>query len=101
MTSFGIPNAPDEGTGLVLDAASRLEALAWSLSECSTHGELNDVLASASFRSLTKFRSPTSLKAGRLVGQRYRDILAIYSAASAAASASAHEGGGNQPLEGN
>jgi len=99
--SFGIPEAPDEGNGLVMGSAERLEALAWSLSQCSTHGELNDVLASASFRSLTKFRSPTSLAAGCLVGQRYRDILAIYSAAQSCVAASAHEGGGNQPLEGN
>ena len=99
--SFNIPNAPDEGNGLVLGSAERLEALAWSLSQCATHGELNDVLASASFRSLTKFRSHTSLEAGRLVGQRYRDILAIYSAAQSRAVASAHEDGGNQPLEGN
>lgn len=83
MTAFGIPDAPQEGNGLTLGPAERLEALAWSLSQATTHGDLNDIQAGAPFRSLTKFAGPNAERAARLLSARYHQIVAAYAAADA------------------
>lgn len=91
MTLLGIPNEY-EGNGLVLRPDERLEALAWSLSECASMCDLNDLRAGAPFRALLRRGGTVAQDAARLLSRRYHEIDAEDRARAAQHAASMRPG---------